>query len=198
MGQRLNIEIVRGDRCLANSYYHWSAYTESAIELVNIILETYSEIGRLNVASMGDLLLAIKLLEATGSGVNETERELINGIDRYKGLTINRAVDRNRGLLSITRKGQEDTRRWEEGRVTIDLSDETIDFDVMWRQEAEDYDDGAMEYDLEYRAEDLPLVNFDFYSIRFDDFHMLGDLVRNNPDGVRISDGDEYVVSWIA
>ena len=38
MGQRLNteriIEIVDNDKTLANSYYHWSAYTDSAVALV--------------------------------------------------------------------------------------------------------------------------------------------------------------------
>ena len=31
MGQRLNIEIVNGETSLANAYYHWSAYTKSAL-----------------------------------------------------------------------------------------------------------------------------------------------------------------------
>lgn len=33
MGQRLNIEIISGDKVLANAYYHWSAYSRIAIEL---------------------------------------------------------------------------------------------------------------------------------------------------------------------
>ena len=38
MGQRLNIEIMSGEKVLANAYYHWSAYTASAAELTKIIL----------------------------------------------------------------------------------------------------------------------------------------------------------------
>ena len=40
MGQRLNIEIVKGDpdNVLANAYYHWSAYTSSAAQLTCLIV----------------------------------------------------------------------------------------------------------------------------------------------------------------
>ena len=34
MGQRLNIEIKKDSKVLANSYYHWSAYTSSALQML--------------------------------------------------------------------------------------------------------------------------------------------------------------------
>ena len=33
MGQRLNIEIVKNGEVLANSYYHWSGFSNSSIDL---------------------------------------------------------------------------------------------------------------------------------------------------------------------
>lgn len=33
MGQSLNIEIWNNGEVLANAYYHWSAYTESAAKI---------------------------------------------------------------------------------------------------------------------------------------------------------------------
>lgn len=41
MGQRLNIEIVNGETSLANCYYHWSAYTSSALGLTRQIIDAY-------------------------------------------------------------------------------------------------------------------------------------------------------------
>ena len=35
MGQRLNVEIWNNGEVLANAYYHWSAYTESAAHIVD-------------------------------------------------------------------------------------------------------------------------------------------------------------------
>ena len=34
MGQRLNIEIKKDSKVLANAYYHWSAYTSSALQML--------------------------------------------------------------------------------------------------------------------------------------------------------------------
>ena len=44
MGQRLNIEIMKGCTILANAYYHWSAYTSSALELCKSIVEQYKKL----------------------------------------------------------------------------------------------------------------------------------------------------------
>ena len=39
MGERLNIEIVKGKKVLANAYYHWSGFTRTAMETTNTIAE---------------------------------------------------------------------------------------------------------------------------------------------------------------
>jgi len=44
MGQRLNIEIISNGKCLANAYYHWSAYSDSAIDLAIKIVRKYEYI----------------------------------------------------------------------------------------------------------------------------------------------------------
>lgn len=69
MGQRLNIEIVDGETSLANCYYHWSADTNSALELTKQIIDSYYN-SKLTVG----LEMAVELLEATGAGINKTER----------------------------------------------------------------------------------------------------------------------------
>jgi hypothetical protein len=121
MGQRLNIEIRRkkDNKILANSYYHWSAYTYSSLKLANEIIENIYDIIKNN--KVNDEIKAIQLLQTTGAGLLEQEYNTLNEEDKkYCSL----ATNRNLGLISFTEKGIEETRTWEEGRLTI-----TIDFD---------------------------------------------------------------------
>lgn len=121
MGQRLNIEIRRkkDNKILANSYYHWSAYTYSSLKLANEIIENIYDVIRNNKVS--DEIKAIQLLQTTGAGLLEQEYNTLNEEDKkYCSL----AIDRDLGLISFTEKGMEETRTWEESRLTI-----TIDFD---------------------------------------------------------------------
>lgn len=121
MGQRLNIEISRkkDNKILANSYYHWSAYTYSSLKLANEIIENIYDVIRNNKVS--DEIKAIQLLQTTGAGLLEQEYNTLNEEDKkYCSL----ATSRDLGLISFTERGMEETRTWEESRLTI-----TIDFD---------------------------------------------------------------------
>lgn len=44
MGQRLNIEIKSKGKVVANCYYHWSAYTMSALQLTKEIISNFDSI----------------------------------------------------------------------------------------------------------------------------------------------------------
>ena len=44
MGERLNIEVVKGNKLLANSYYHWSGYSNCAVNLTIEIVESFEYI----------------------------------------------------------------------------------------------------------------------------------------------------------
>lgn len=121
MGQRLNIEIKRkkDNKILANSYYHWSAYTYPSLELADEIIENIYDIVINDKVS--DEIKAIQLLQTTGAGLLEQEYNALNEEDKkYCSLATNRDL----GLISFTEKGMEKTRAWEESRLTI-----TIDFD---------------------------------------------------------------------
>lgn len=49
MGQRLNIEIVKDKKVLANCYYHWSGYSNSAVNLAIQIIERFEYIRKYKV-----------------------------------------------------------------------------------------------------------------------------------------------------
>lgn len=187
MGQRLNIEIMHGDEVLANAYYHWSAYTPSALRLTKGILMAVDTI------QCGDVFeQAVRLLEATGAGVNTIERNRINQCTgRIAELAYQDCVDRNEGLLAVTEQGIEETRCWEEGRVTIHLDTRTVDFSVFW-----DYDPASYEADYEEPATALPLVSaFETKDIPFDGFARFMWDIEAHPAGLRTPDGTVY--RWI-
>lgn len=141
MGQRLNIEILDGETLLANSYYHWSAYTSSAIHLTAQIINTfYSSLHKTDTSLR---TTAIRLLESTGAGYDAEERFRIEqSEDEFlKNLKVNDCIDRNRGILSVTEEGMNDTRSWEEGRVSIDISSKLVYFNVYSEIEDDEWDD---------------------------------------------------------
>ena len=73
MGQRLVINITDKDgKSLANAYYHWSGYTNSAASTLMDMLDNYDE---LKEQYKDKKELAIRLLEETGAGLNEEEVE---------------------------------------------------------------------------------------------------------------------------
>ena len=120
MGQRLNVEIVAGDRLLANCCMHWSAYTGSAMEIGKIII---AEVKKFAVI-IDTPKLAVSLLKASLLGALPDEETI-----RMLDLPTNKSpIDRNRGIISATEQGMKSTRFWEEGRITIDTIRRSVVF----------------------------------------------------------------------
>ena len=137
MGQRLNIEIKRrkDNKVLANSYYHWSAYTSSSLHLAEEIIENIYDIIRKEKVS--DEIKAIQLLQTTGAGLMEDEYNKLNEENKkYCSL----ATNRNLGLISFTDEGMEETRKWEEGRLTIDIDFDDKDYDFYGNKNLVDFE----------------------------------------------------------
>ena len=164
MGQRLNIEIKRrkDNKVLANSYYHWSAYTSSSLHLAEEIIENIYEVIRKEKVS--DEIKAIQLLQTTGAGLMEDEYNKLNEEDKkYCSL----ATNRNLGLISFTDEGMEETRKWEEGRLTIDIdfddknydfygNKNLVDFEVYFQIDEEEINES---YEEEIKSGKLDLNN---------------------------------------
>ena len=129
MGQRLNIQIEANNtdtnetKVLANCYYHWSGYTSSAMDLVNEIVDS----GIYNLDILDPVEKAIRLLEATGAGLAKNELTDTYNTPKYKVST-----DRNIRLIAVSEKGINETIKWEESRVTINLTTGSIDMSDMF------------------------------------------------------------------
>lgn len=195
MGQRLNIEIIdkNGD-AIANCYYHWSAYTVSALELTEQILnfikknkEKYIKDGK-----MDKTLFAVRMLESTGAGLCP-EADIPAFKKLYPDEPYKEGTDRNSGLISITEESMDQTRNYEEGKVNIYIDSNMVFFGVLY--ELDDYEladivneDGDMEDDeietalKEYKSKltdigkDYP---FSLEEIPFDKFKEISQEIDN-------------------
>ena len=167
MGQRLNIEIVKNNELLANSYYHWAGYTSCAIDMTVNIIKSFDYIKENKVENVKDkdILFAIRLLEETGAGMTESEQDKtikkIGLID--ENIKIKACEGRNEGIINITEEGMKENRYWEEGRVTIDIENKKIKFEVyhnISEEEKNEYEEDG------YKFEE---INMNFDNIDFED-----------------------------
>ena len=158
MGQRLNIEIKINGEVQANAYYHWSGYTSSAIKLTEqILLQREDFLDRIEPK-----LSAIRLLETTGAGL--TPEELEKAKEEYSEVTFGKCNGRNSGLIAISKDGIDETRIWEEARVTIDFDEETVDFNVwsIWdKEEYLDYHEKLPEKEI--NDSDFNIMSFETF-----------------------------------
>lgn len=190
LGQRLNIEIVSDGALLANCYYHWSAYTDSALALTELIIDKFYD----SDTSPG-IKNAVELLESTGAGVNERERiEIKKFPNKFVGIDFKKATDRNCGIISVTENGMEETRYWEEARVTIDVLNQTVSFDVFYKYYEKEYVEEYADED-DVRLSDLPVCHLDLDSIPFEDIGELRLLVDGSTAARNLD--DDTVMVWV-
>lgn len=177
MGQRLNIELRHGGKCIANAYYHWSAYTLSAAELTAKVIDYLLSEGYNSdeCSDTDNIRWAIRALESTGAGLTEGEKKYVaEEIPELDASSFADAVDRNLGLISVSEQGMAETERWMEGGVTIYLDDRLIDFEVIYGYdsitEATAWWDENAAQELRRDVNLLPRISCNFEYIPFEDF----------------------------
>ena len=162
MGQRLVITLEQNEKKVAAIYYHWSAYTYSALQetkdVINCIYNGEHE------PIEGLLLRLIHHLEANGGGINgsDNEHEYIQKL--YPNETFKTdGYSRNRGLIAISPQGIALMQRWSEGDVYINLDTDEVDFCIYSGYESlEEYLDARKEWDDEFDEndfKDIPKLN---------------------------------------
>lgn len=191
MGQRLNLEITKKNKVVANAYYHWSAYTGSAYELT---AKAYNFI-KYNKDSIKDSkLLAIRALEATGAGVpdwqeGESELKRLRNIRKYSTTEFAPFQDRNYGIISCFLDSIKETEDWAEGTATIDLDTESICFNVF---SFYDSPNDIKEWDESFKEEDAVVFNYDFSQLSLGELTDIIDTVCSgkyaNVDGMYLSE----------
>lgn len=157
MGQRLVVNIVSNDQILACGYFHWSAYTSESVEMTknivkNVIpnhekaqcLSYYSHYGEVGTyADSINKLTAYLMLEDTGAGIYmyETDSEIkeFKKIDAHYNYRV--GENRSQGHIALTPENIKYLNSWAEGTVNIDISNDTVYFDVFARYEPDEVEE---------------------------------------------------------
>lgn len=131
MGQRLVINIITRDGdVLANAYYHWSAYTMSALEIIKSLIESnsYLEYSALkNLEHNDKVTYAINMLAETGASLSKYSREYVKTFSKNISEDAFSSPDRNEGLIGV---GNEinNLASWAESTVDFYVDNQTFDF----------------------------------------------------------------------
>lgn len=178
MGQRLVITVHAFDEDVAKIYYHWSAYTVSALHEANSII---NGVDWKNAKSVRDLQYKlIRFVEEAGGcidgGMNGNEYKEIQKM--FPGSEFKNEGSRNNGLIALTENGMDDLESWSEGDLTINFDDEEIYNGVVdcyeSLDEVNDYNDWL---DEPLTDDDFANVDGDFIIIKFKDLDNVGNVM---------------------
>ena len=174
MGQRLVVSVQNNGKELATIYYHWSAYTVSALYEVSKLAkcifnhkdETEEELK----------LRLIRFCEENGGGINGNPMEFAYIQNLYPNEIFEREnYSRNDGLIDLSEDGRSQSHDWSEGDVEIYIDEERINngvfgyfenYDIYCdevRSWGEDYEDDLMAF------EDIPDIGYDLGDIAIED-----------------------------
>lgn len=146
MGQRLVITIESNKKSLAKGYYHWSGYTRSGLITANMAIAAFEKslnraMENITLLAITDktltpeiikdkikLLTACYMLFATDAGMQMTgeksEQDVFNEI--FPNMNHSVGVNRNEGLVAITKEGMAGLQKWSEADVRINLDTKNI------------------------------------------------------------------------
>ena len=123
MGQRLNIEIINDNReILANCYFHWSGYTTSSLRITEQIIKNLKE-KPVSIDKKG----AVQILTDIGATFNEESWTKAKEMGVVEG-DFPGCEGRDDGLIAVDDKEMANTRSWEEGRIEINIENNTFNF----------------------------------------------------------------------
>lgn len=157
MGQRLVITVRNNGKDLAKIYYHWGAYTVSALwHASNLAKCIYN--GQDETEKKFKLRL-IRFCEENGGGIAGSLNEFKYIQDMYPDQIFKRdEYSRNNGLIAISEKGMSDLQGWSEGDIYLDIDDETITNGVFcYWDSLEDYNNEVRSWGEEYENEILTI-----------------------------------------
>lgn len=172
MGQRFVCTINRDNKDLAKIYFHWSAYTYSALDKLKGIIACVQEH---ECDPDTELQLAlIKFCEENGGGIRGEDSEFIHIQGIFPNETFKRDdYSRNDGLIAISEKGMQDLQDWSEGDATINMNEDIIEFGVYgWYECLESYNEERQEWDDDFEPltlEEVPDIGCDLSCFGFDE-----------------------------
>lgn len=150
MGMRLVISVKHLGEDVCKIYYHWSAYTMSALyetrDVINCIYnhedETKEELQ----------LRLIRFCEENGGGISGDGNEFEYIQAKFPNETFKTAnYSRNNGLIALSENGMIRMAGWSEGDVDIDIDEDMVSFGVYSCYEnLDEYNAERLEWDEDY------------------------------------------------
>ena len=185
-GQRLVVTIENNEEELCKIYYHWSAYSRSALmetrDIVNALFDEYNEIEDIR-------LRMIRFVESNGGGIkgekDSDEWKYIqntypNEIFKEEG------ISRNYGLIAISEDGMNDLQDWREGDIIINIDTHRVINFVNWCCDSIDiYNEYHRKLNNRWKdivLEDIPELDCDLYDFHYKDIDYLIEALDNSPD----------------
>jgi len=173
MGQRLVVTIHNKGRDIAKIYYHWSAYSVSALKEVDEILNCIYDGEDESESEM--LLRLIRFCENNGGGIDGVPAEIAYIKKLYPGEEFKEDVHRSYGLIALSEGGMAQMQYWSEGDITIDLDEERIDNTVYWSYDSiDDYNKQREEWDDDFEPltlDDVTDIGYDLGDIAVEDLY---------------------------
>lgn len=170
MGQRLIISIENNEKMLCKLYYHWSAYTASALYETKKIIDCIY--NHKNESERELLLRLIRFCEDNGGcidgGCDSEEGKYIQSL--YPNETFKDTGNRSYGLIALSEKGMRDMQAFSEGDVYINIDTDQVDFCVYAGYETlDEYIEERKSWDDEFDESELNnMPVFDFCLGYFD------------------------------
>ena len=175
MGQRLVVTVKNNGKDLAKIYFHWSAYTVSALMEARKIVDCICEEDYKTEKELQ--LRLIHFCEENGGGIDggsdSPEFKYIQNMfpnETFKSEGINRTY----GLIALSENGMNDLQNWSEGDLDIILDEDLIinyvyfgyDNFEEYKENRSDWDD---DFDKDMKLEDIPDIGYDLCEIGFDE-----------------------------
>ena len=191
MGQRLVINGIKNHVPIFNIYYHWSAYTETALHETDQLLKYL-----LRPENCGDLVLsAIKYCENNGGGITG-DKDLEEAKRLYPDHNFKTdGISRNDGLIAITADSMNNNLSWAEETIDIDFDNDLINNNVFWGYDDIDQINEEYEYDDDEKLKDSDILvpHISVEQFHFDQIDEVDNILVNN----RWFQGDCCILSKI-
>lgn len=196
MGQRLVITVKNNGKDLAKIYYHWSAYTVSALmearDVVNCIYDHNDETEK-------ELQLRlVRFCEEHGGGIRGDDKEYAYIQAMFPNETFKTdGYSRNNGLIALSEEGMDDLQSWSEGDLDIIIDEDVILNYVQWGyDDIEAYKENRRECDDDFdefmTIEDIEDIGYDLCEIDVENIDGVIDALRQTTDFVVRYGNDIY------
>lgn len=185
MGQRLVISIEKNEKTLCKLYYHWSAYTISALYETKKVIDCIYNHSDETEKEM--ILRLIRFCEENGGcidgGCNSAEGKYIQSL--YPNEVFQETGSRSEGLIALSEEGMADMQRISEGDVYINLDNDTVEFCVYsGYEDLEEYIEERQSWDDDFEGitlEDIPKIDCDLGFFNVEDIGAIIAALDNEP-----------------